>query len=62
MTSPDPTRKTRNIIGITAIVLLIVFFILEFIGWINFYEWLVLVIVTFVVANLALRQVRKRQM
>jgi len=62
MTSPDPTRRMRNIIGIAAIVLLVVFFLLEFAGWINFFEWLILVIVTFVVANLAIRQVRKNQM
>jgi hypothetical protein len=62
MTSPDPTRRTRNIIGIVAIVLLILFFLLEFVGLFDFYVWLALVIVTFVVANLALRQVKKRQM
>jgi len=62
MTSQDSTRRTRNIIGIIAIALLVVFFLLEFIGWINFFEWLILVIVTFVVANLVIRQVRKREM
>ncbi len=59
--SPDPTRKTRNIIGIVAIVLLIAFFVLEFFGYINFIEWLLLVVVTFLVANFWIRQIRKKQ-
>ena len=62
MTTPDPTRRTRNIIGIMAIVLLVVFYIIEFAGFINFFEWLGLVVVTFVIANFAIRQIRKRQM
>ncbi|HTY74136.1 MAG TPA: hypothetical protein VMD05_01060 [Candidatus Nanoarchaeia archaeon] len=61
MTTPDPTRRTRNIIGIMAIVLLVVFYLIEFAGYINFFEWLGLVIVTFVIANFAIRQIRKRQ-
>jgi len=61
LTTPDPTRRTRNIIGIMAIVLLVVFYLIEFAGYINFFEWLGLVIVTFVIANFAIRQIRKRQ-
>ena len=62
MTTPDPTRRNRNLIGIAAIVLLILFFIIEFFGFINFLEWLVLVVVTFLVANFVLRRMRKTQL
>ncbi len=62
MTTPDPTRRNRNLIGITAILLLVLLFILEFFGYINFLEWLVLVVVTFLVANFVLRRMRKTQL
>ena len=59
---PDKLRRTRNRIGIVAIILLIVFFILEFAGLINFIEWLILVVIVFLVANLALRRLRNREL
>jgi hypothetical protein len=43
-----------------AIVLLVVFYILEFLGIIGFIEWILLVAVIFLLANVAIRQVRKR--
>ncbi len=58
----DTSRRKRNIIGIVAILLLIFFFILEFFGYINFLEWLALVVATFLVANFVLRRMRKTQL
>ncbi len=55
----DPTRKLRNRIGIVAIALLILFFILEFARVIDFIEWIILVLIVFVAANLALRRIKK---
>ncbi len=43
-------------------MLLVLLFILEFFGYINFLEWLVLVVVTFLVANFVLRRMRKTQL
>ncbi len=60
MTAPNPNRKTQNIIGLVAILLLIVFYIVEFLGYISFLEWLILALIVFVVANFALRRVRNR--
>jgi hypothetical protein len=57
---PNPNRKTQNLIGIVAIVLLVVFYLVEFFGYISFLEWLILAVVVFLVANFALRRVRNR--
>jgi uncharacterized membrane protein len=58
--TPNPTKKLQNIIGAVAIILLIVFYIVEFLGYISFLVWLILALVVFVAANFALRYVRKR--
>jgi hypothetical protein len=60
MTTPNSDRRTLNLIGMAAILLMVIFYIIEFLGYINFLEWIVLVVIVFVVANFALRRVRKR--
>jgi hypothetical protein len=60
MTTSNSDRRTLNLIGMAAILLMVVFYIIEFLGYINFLEWIVLVVIVFVVANFALRRVRKR--
>jgi hypothetical protein len=61
MSTPEHDRRTQNLIGIASIVLLVVFFIVEFAGYINFVEWIVLVTIVFIVANLWLRKIKRRQ-
>lgn len=60
MTAPDPTRRKRNIIGVIAIVLLIVFYLLEFVGLIDFLTWIILVVAVFVVANIVFSRLKRR--
>jgi Flp pilus assembly protein TadB len=59
--TPHPDRRLLNTIGIVAIVLVVVFYILEVANVIDFLTWIILVLAVFLVANLLYRQIKKRQ-
>jgi uncharacterized membrane protein (DUF485 family) len=55
-------RRKRRIIGVVSIMLMVLFYALEFIGLITFIVWLLLVAVVFLVANFALRRLRRQEL
>ena len=55
-------RRKRRIIGVVSIMLMVLFYALEFIGLITFIVWLILVAVVFLVANFALRRLRRQEL
>ena len=57
----DAVRKTKNRIGIIAIVLLLLFTVLAFIGVFSFTVWIIADLVVALVANLILRRIGKQQ-
>ncbi len=57
----ESSRRKRNVVGVVAIILLVIFFLLEFARIIDFIGWLILVLVVFVVANIVLRMLKKRE-
>jgi hypothetical protein len=54
-------RKKKNVIGVIAIMLLIIFTVLAFLSLINFLEWLIADLAVALIANLLLRRVGKQQ-
>jgi hypothetical protein len=59
--SADSIQKTRRTVGAVAIALIAVLFVLLFIG-LNFYVWLILVALIWLVANFALRGLKRKQL
>jgi hypothetical protein len=55
-------RRKRRIIGVVSIMLMVLFYALEFIGLISFIVWILLVAVVFLVANFALRRLRSQEL
>ena len=57
----DAVRKTKNRIGIIAIVLLLLFTVLAFLGVFSFAVWIIADLAVSLVANLILRRIGKQQ-
>jgi hypothetical protein len=55
----ESARQTKRLIGAVAVVLLIIFTALAFLGKISFLEWLVGDLVVALVANLIFRRIGK---
>ena len=62
VTAENKLRRKRRIIGVVSIMLMVLFYALEFIGLISFVVWLLLVAVVFLVANFALRRLRRQEL
>ncbi len=57
----DAVRKTKNIVGTIAIVLLMLFTVLAFLGIISSLEWIIADLIVALVANLLFRRVGKQR-
>ncbi len=57
----DAVRKTKNRVGAIAIVLLMLFTVLAFLGIISSFEWIIADVIVAVVANLIFRIVGKQR-
>jgi hypothetical protein len=55
--TPDKLRQRKRTIGIIAIVLLLLFTVLAFVGIITFIEWIIADLVVALIANLLLKRV-----
>jgi hypothetical protein len=54
-------RRKRQIIGILSIALMILFYAFEFVGYISFIVWIILVAAVFLIANFALRRLKSQE-
>lgn len=59
--SAESIRKTRRLIGAVAVALIIVLLVLLYVG-LNFYIWLVLVAVVYLVASFAQRRLKRKEL
>lgn len=57
----DSGRKTKNMVGAIAIVLLMLFTVLAFLGVISSFEWIIADVIVALVANLLFRRVGKQK-
>ena len=62
MATEDSVRRQKNIVGIVAIALLLVFTVLAFTGYLDFLSWLIADVVVAVIANLILRSITRRNL
>ncbi len=61
LASADSSRRSRQIVGAIAVVLIAILFVLLFFG-LDFIIWLVLVAVVWLSANFALKKMKKQQL
>ena len=59
--SAESIRKTRRLIGAVAVALIIALLVLLYVG-LNFYIWLVLVAVIYLVASFAQRRLKRKEL
>lgn len=57
----DPTRGSKRAVGIIAIILIAVLFVLLFLDLVSFFEWIIAAFFVWLVANYALRRIKKQQ-
>ncbi|MCW4009957.1 MAG: hypothetical protein NWF05_04990 [Candidatus Bathyarchaeota archaeon] len=56
----DPSRGSRRTLGALAIVLIVALFLLLFFRLISFLEWIIGVLLVWVIANFLLRRMKKQ--
>jgi len=58
----EAVRRKKNVVGIVAIALLLLFTVLAFAGGLSFIEWLIGDAIVAVVANIILRTIGKQKL
>ena len=61
MAASNEVRRKKNLVGIVAIVLLLVFTMLAIVGFLPFLVWIIADLVVALVANVILRRIGKQQ-
>ena len=59
--SGDASRQGRRIVGAVAVALIVVLFLLWFFRVLGFLEWIILVVVVWLIANYFLRRMKRQQ-